>query len=300
VGNIYKFKINKSAIHNWWFKMRKTNILIVGILILLIPLVASADTRTDLLFSDSDTLSSGYYVSYTGSISHSSTTVRVELSVSGGSVEFGVCPAGQMENWNNGSPEPSWYYHVGSTSGGTFAFELNSVSVDFCMINWGYSSVSYSISVYETYSYTPYTPPPSNNDNPASEPTSSNVGLWIGLSIGAAFIIGVVVFGLIMRKRQKAKRQRQQQAYTYRTPSSFTYQPPRPQTPSYESATTRPLYQPSTPIVTDSTPIVTDSTPVVTDSTPTDEKFGKLSFCPSCGIQITDDGKFCTNCGGKL
>ncbi len=90
-----------------------------------------------------------------------------------------------------------------------------------------------------------------------------------------------------MRKRQKAKRQQQQQAYnTYRAPSSLMYQQSQPQAPSYEDIIPRAPYQPTEPIITDPKPI--------------DEKIGRLSFCPSCGIQITDNGKFCTNCGGKL
>ncbi len=67
--------------------------------------MTSAATQTNLLFSDSDTLDAGYFVRYRDSITHSGSTVRVELSVNG-IVDFCVCTAGAFEAWNDGGSEP--------------------------------------------------------------------------------------------------------------------------------------------------------------------------------------------------
>jgi len=234
-------------------------------------LTANADTTTDLLFNDSDTLSPGYYVRYQDSISHSSTTVRVEIDANG-PLDFGICNADEMEEWNDGGPEPTWYVYRQDVSVSTINVVLNSRSYDFVLMNFGSFTVSYDIDVYETYELSPTTGSP-----------TGDIGDYVYGLIGFGIIlaIGIGVFAVIRSRRRRQQAPYQPPPEPYQPYSQQSYQQPSQYPPSYSQFQGPSQTEPSSQPITDSSP-------------------KGLQVCLNCGNNEDANTKFCTNCGSKL
>ena len=113
-------------------------------------ILANAETTTTDLFSDSDTLPSGYFVLYTKTISQSSTTVRVTVT-SSDNVDVAIWGGGDFEEWNDGGSEPYWHAYSSDVTSTTITEILSKGSYDFVIINFGLSTVSYTISATQSY-----------------------------------------------------------------------------------------------------------------------------------------------------
>jgi len=185
--------------------------------------LSQTGTETETIVSDSDTLDGGYFVLYRRDISYEDTSITVVLS-SSEPIEFGVCDDPELEKWNDDEgPYPDWYYNAEDVLTRSMTFILDSGSYDFCLLNWGVNSSSYSITVTITYD-------PSN--------TSSSSTIWY--VIIALVVIGGL-FGIFLFMRSKSKKTQQPsshqstydsrqiytpyQSSTYEQPSSSTQQP---------------------------------------------------------------------------
>lgn len=198
--------------------MKVKTIVFVFIVCFSYSILANAETTTTDLLTDSDTLPSGYFVLYTKTISQSSTTVRVTVT-SSDNVDVAICGGGDFEEWNDGGSEPYWHAYSSDVTSTTITEILDSGSYDFVIINFGLSTVSYTISATQSYEV-------GGSD---SEPGDWIYGL-IGLGV-IAIIIGAIVFR--RRRRQQLQSepgyyQQQQQYQTYQPQQTYqtTEQPP--------------------------------------------------------------------------
>lgn len=183
-------------------------------------ILANAETTTSDLFSDSDTLPSGYFVLYTRTISQSSTTVRVTVT-SSDNVDVAICGGGDFEEWNDGGSEPYWHAYSSDVTSITITEILSSGSYDFVIINFGLSTVSYTISATQSYEV----------GGSGLEPGDWIYGL-IGLGV-IAIIIGAIVF------RRRRRQQLQSEPGYYQQQQQYqTYQPQRTYEPqqTYQTA----------------------------------------------------------------
>ena len=189
--------------------MKVKTIVFVVILCFSYSILANAETTTSDLFTDSDTLPSGYFVLYTRTISQSSTTVRVTVT-SSDNVDVAICGGGDFEEWNDGGSEPYWHAYSSDVTSTTITEILSSGSYDFVIINFGLSTVSYTISATESYEV----------GSSGLEPGDWVYGL-IGLGV-IAIIIGAIVF----RRRRRQQMQPPPGYYQQQQPYQ-TYQPQR-------------------------------------------------------------------------
>ena len=194
-------------------------------------ILANAETTTTDLFSDSDTLPSGYFVLYTKTISQSSTTVRVTVT-SSDNVDVAICGGGDFEEWNDGGSEPYWHAYSSDVTSTTITEILSKGSYDFVIINFGLSTVSYTISATQSY----------EEGGSGLEPGDWIYGL-IGLGV-LAIIIGAIVF----RRRRRQQMQPEPGYYQQQQPYQ-TYQPQRSYEPqqTYQTAEQPPYAFSQTP-----------------------------------------------------
>ncbi len=254
--------------------MKAKTLVIVLLICFSYSILVNGDTTTTGLISDSDSLPSGYFVSYTRSISHSSTTVQVSVT-SSGYVDVAVCGGGEFDDWNNGGPEPYFHSYRSDITSTTISLTLGVGSYDFVIINFGYSSVSYTITATQSY----YVPGGTTTD-PSTDP-STDSGDWV-YGLIALGIIPVIIIGLTFRARRRRRRRPQvptQPGYYQQQQTYQTYQPQR----TYEPQQTYQSYQP------------TEQPPPAYDQTPLG-----LKVCQNCGFNEQVDSKFCTSCGSKL
>ncbi|MCG3226597.1 MAG: zinc ribbon domain-containing protein [Candidatus Heimdallarchaeota archaeon] len=196
----------------------KTLIYIILISIGVSIVFANAQITTSMLFSDSDSLSSGYWVRYQYEVSQSDTTVRVDLD-SSEPIDFGICDKDEMEDWQDGGSEPSWYVYRTNVTLNTISVTVNRGTYDFVLINWGASTSYYDITTYESY-----------------DPSSSfgnNIYTIIGIGIAIFVIIGIAAF-VRSRRRREAPVQYQTQATQVGPYQPFTQQPSEYQPPTSE------------------------------------------------------------------
>lgn len=200
--------------------MKVKALVFVLILCFSYSILVNAETTTTDLFTDSDTLPSGYFVLYTRTISQSSTTVRVTVT-SSDTVDVVICGGGDFEEWNDGGPEPSWHAYSSNITSTTITEILSSGSYDFVIINFGLSTVSYTISAIQSYDV---------SGGSDLEPGDWIYGL-IGLGV-IAIIIGAVVF------RRRRRQQMQTEPVYYQQQLYQTYQPQRTYEPqqTYQTA----------------------------------------------------------------
>ncbi len=206
----------------------RKKLLFIGFLILLAyssTALTQADTET--LFTDTDTLEGGYYVRYREDISYYDTSLTVVLN-SNEPIEFGVCDEGALEEWNDGGDDPVWYYKSEDVLTRTMTFILDKGTYDFCLVNWGIHTASYTITVTITY-------------DPAN--TGSGNAKWyiiIGI-VGMGGLIGIFMF---MRSRKSKTQQysqtSQQDSRQIYTPyQSSTYEQPSQAPPSLKPMGTK-------------------------------------------------------------
>jgi len=198
--------------------MKIKTIVFVFIVCFSHSILVNAEITTTDLFADSDTLPSGYFVYYTRTISQSSTTVRVTIS-SSDNVDVAICGGGDFVEWNDGGPEPYWHAYSSNVTSITITEILNSGSYDFVIINFGLSTISYTISATQSYDV----------GGSGLEPGDWIYGL-IGLGV-LAIIIGTIVF----RRRRRQQMATQPGYYQQQQ----TYQPQR----TYEPQQTYQTYQ---------------------------------------------------------
>ena len=112
----------------------KNKLLISVIFISLGLLISSvnAQVTTDLLFNDTDTLAGGYYVRYQYDVDNSDSSIRVDIDASQ-PIDFGICDGGDMEDWQNGGSEPSWYVYRTNVTLNTITTLLNRGTYDFVL-----------------------------------------------------------------------------------------------------------------------------------------------------------------------
>ena len=211
--------------------MKVKTMVFVFIICFSYSILANAETTTTDLFSDSDTLPSGYFVLYTRTISQSSTTVRVTVT-SSDNVDVAICGGGDFEEWNDGGSEPYWHAYSSDVTSTTITEILSSGSYDFVIINFGLSTVSYTISATQSY----------EEGGSGLEPGDWIYGL-IGLGV-LAIIIGAIVF----RRRRRQQMQPEPGYYQQQQPYQ-TYQPQRTYEPqqTYQTAEQPPYAFSQTP-----------------------------------------------------
>lgn len=183
-------------------KILRKKLLFIGFFILLAySSTALAQTETETIITDTDTLNGGYFVRYREDISYDDTSVTVILS-SSEPIEFGTCDEGDLE---------VWYYNAEDVLTRTMTFILDKGTYDFCLLNWGVNTASYTISVTITFD-------PSN--------TGSLNTIWY---VVIAFVIvgGLIGIFLFMRSRRNKTQQPYSQPSTYDSTKIYTpYQPP--------------------------------------------------------------------------
>ena len=247
-------------------------------------MLADAGYTTTSLINDSDSLPSGYFISYTRYISHSSTEVDVYVTASDW-VDVLICDGGDMEAWNDGGPEPYWYAYRYDTTSASITVTLGVGSYDFVIINWGYFSVSYSISVSQTYWVSDPTSPPTTEGG-----TSSDVEDWVYGVVSAGVVVGLIAM-ILVRRRMKRRRQPPMQPQYPAGPTYQTYQPSQ----TYETYRTQTSYQSYQPQETSSSYFGEEQS-----STQDSSAAGTISICFNCGGKNEPGAKFCTLCGMKL
>ncbi|MCG3221676.1 MAG: zinc ribbon domain-containing protein [Candidatus Heimdallarchaeota archaeon] len=175
---------------------------------------ANAQVTTNTLFSDSDSLSGGYWIRYQYEVEHTDTTIRVDLD-SSEPIDFGICDKDEMEDWQNGGSEPSWHVYRTNVTLNTITVTVNKGTYDFVLINWGISISYYDITVYESY-----------------DPSSTSFGdkMYIFIGIGVA-VIAVIVIAAFVRSRRRREAPVQ---YQTQTTQVGPYQPFTQQTSEYQ------------------------------------------------------------------
>ncbi|MBY9002181.1 MAG: zinc ribbon domain-containing protein [Candidatus Heimdallarchaeota archaeon] len=184
----------------------KKKILFIGFIVLLAyTSPAFAQTETEILFTDADTLEGGYYVRYRMDISYNDVSVNVNIN-SSEPVDFGVCNEGGLEEGS----DLVWYYHVENVTLKSMTFILDKGTFDFGLLNWGVDTASYSITVEITF-----------------DPTNTgSSGSWIWyIIIGAIVVGGIVGIFLFSRSRRAKTSQSYAQPQTYIPSQVHTYQP---------------------------------------------------------------------------
>ena len=132
-------------------KTLRKKLLFIGFIILLAySSTALAQTETETIITDTDTLDGGYFVRYREDISYDDTSVTVILS-SSEPIEFGTCDEGDLETWNDGGSYPVWYYNAEDVLSRTMTVILDKGTYDFCLLNWGVNTASYTIAVTITF-----------------------------------------------------------------------------------------------------------------------------------------------------
>jgi len=202
------------------YKMKsKALIYIIFISIGVSIVFTNAQVTTNTLFSDSDSLSGGYWVRYQYEVSQSDTTIRVDID-SSEPIDFGICDKDEMEDWQDGGSEPSWYVYRTNVTLNTISVTVNRGTYDFVLINWGASTSYYDITAYESY-----------------DPSSSfgnNIYTIIGIGIVIFVIIGIIVFVRSRRRRAAAPVQYQTQTAQVGPYQPLTQQPSEYQPPTSE------------------------------------------------------------------
>lgn len=183
----------------------------------------NAQVTTDLLFSDTDTLAGGYYVRYQYDIDYSDSSIRIDIDASE-PLDFGICNGGEMEDWQNGGSEPSWYVYRTNVTLNTITSVLDRGTYDFVLINWGSLTSSYDITVYASY-------------DPSSNFFSNNITTIIIVIVAVFAAIGITA--LMRSRRRKAappiQYQTQTQPYQSYTQQPTQYQPPSTDQTMFES-----------------------------------------------------------------
>ncbi len=193
----------------------KQLICIVFISLGILIFSVNAQVTTELLFSDTDTLDGGYWVRYQYEVSNSDTSIRVDMD-SSEPLDFGICDGDEMEDWQNGGSEPSWHLYRTNVTLNTITALLNRGTYDFVLINWGVSTSSYDIIVYESF-------------DPSSG-FGNNIYTIIGIGIAIFAIIGIIAFVRSRRRRDApAPVHYQTQVEPYQ---AYTQQPSQYQSPS--------------------------------------------------------------------
>ncbi len=234
--------------------MRK-KLLFIGFFVLLAyssTALIQADTET--IVSDTDTLSSMYFVRYREDISYYDTNVTVVLN-SSEPIEFGVCDEGDLEDWNDSGDDLVWYYNVEDALVRTMTFVLDKGTYDFCLLNWGVNTSSYSITITITFD-------PSN--------TGGESTIWYVI-IAVIVIGGLIGIFLFMRSRRSKTQQPYSQPSTYDSTKVYTpYQSPTFEQSSYAAQ------KPAT--------IAPMGTKVCQNCGSNEENDAK--FCTNCGSQM--------------
>ncbi|NPD87713.1 MAG: zinc ribbon domain-containing protein [Asgard group archaeon] len=193
----------------------KTLIYIVLINIGLLIVFADAQVTTSMLFNDNDSLAGSYWVRYQYEISHSDTTISVDIN-SSEPIDFGICDKDEMEDWQNGESEPSWYVYRTNVTLNTITVTVNRGTYDFVLINWGVSISYYEITTYESYD--------------PSFSFGNKLYSIIGIGITIFVVIGIIAF-VRSKRRRRTPVQYQTQVGSYQP---FTQQPSEYQPPSSE------------------------------------------------------------------
>ncbi len=228
----------------------RKKLLFIGFFILLAySSIALAQTETETIITDTDTLNGGYFVRYREDISYDDTSVTVILS-SSEPIEFGTCDDGDLEDWNEGGAYPVWYYNVENVLTRTMTFILDKGTYDFCLLNWGVNSTSYTISV--TIAFDP-------------SHTSGLNTIWFVI-IAVVVIGGLIGIFLFIRSRRSKTQQPHSQPSTYDSRQIYTPY----QSPSY------PTQAPAT---------ITPMGTIVCQNCGADME-SDVKFCTNCGSQI--------------
>lgn len=235
-------------------KLRK-KLLVIGFFILLAySSTALAQTETETIITDTDTLNSGYFVRYREDISYDDTSVTVILS-SSEPIEFGTCDEGDLEAWNDGGNYPVWYYNAEDVLSRTMTFILDKGTYDFCLLNWGVNAASYTIAVTITFD-------PSN--------TGGLNTIWYVI-IAVIVIGGLIGIFLFMRSRRSKAQQPYSQPSTYDSTQIYTPY----QSPTYEQSS----------YTTQAPAIITPLGAKVCQNCGADME-SDAKFCTNCGSQI--------------
>ncbi len=212
-------------------KTLRKKLLFIGFFILLVySTTAFAQADTEVIISDTDNLTGGYFILYRREISYFDTNVTVVLN-SSEPIEFGVCDDGDLEDWNEGGDYPIWYYNSEDVFTRTMHFILDDGDYNFCLLNWGVNTANYTLTVTITYDI-------------ANTPTSS---IFSGSIIWYIIIIVVIIVALMgifrfMRSRRRKTQQQYSQASQYDSRQIYTpYQSSTYEQPSYASQTPTPL-----------------------------------------------------------
>lgn len=210
-------------------KTLRKRLLVIGFFILLAySNTTLAQTETETIISDTDTLDGGYFVRYREDISYYDTNVTVILN-SSEPIEFGACDEGDLETWNDGGDYPVWYYNAEDVLTRTMKFILDKGTYDFALLNWGVNAANYSITVIIEY-----------------DPSNTGGGSTIWYVIIAVIVIGGLIgIFLFMRSRRSKTQQPYSQPSTYDSTQIYTpYQSPTYEQPSYTTqapATIKPI-----------------------------------------------------------
>ncbi|MHA1779094.1 MAG: zinc-ribbon domain-containing protein, partial [Candidatus Heimdallarchaeaceae archaeon] len=143
----------------------------------------SLSYASSTIIDDTDYLSSGYFVVFQYQKIKRDATIHVSLSVSA-ELAFFVCDGGEMLTWNEGGPEPNWYYVTSVNSYSSFSFDLEGGKYDFVLINLGDSTSTYHLVVTADYK-------------------GLSTGVILLIVIAAIFVIGGIAGYLQGRKKQK-------------------------------------------------------------------------------------------------
>ena len=241
--------------------MKVKTLFFVLIVCISYSILVNGETTTTGLFSDSDSLSSGYFVSYTRTISHSSTTVEVTVS-SSGHVDVAICGGGEFEDWNDGGSEPDFEIYRSDTTSTTITLILGVGSYDFAIMNYGYSTVSYTIVAIQSYEVT------GGNGGETDLEVEDYVYGLIGLGV-----IAIIIVSIVLGRRRRRRQMPTAPVYYHPQQPYQTYQPQQPYQP----------YQ-------------------ATEQPSPDFELSPKGFqvCSNCGYKEDIDAKYCTSCGGKL
>ena len=166
---------------------------------------ASLSYASSTIIDDTDYLSSGYFVVFQYQKIKRDATIHVSLSVSA-ELAFFVCDGGEMLTWNEGGPEPNWYYVTSVDSYSSFSFDLEGGKYDFVLINVGDSTSTYHLVVTADYK-------------------GLSTGVIILIVIAAIFVIGGIAGYVEERKKRKLATQVQTGSTIPGYPPVYTQQP---------------------------------------------------------------------------